>query len=170
MKKVKLLVYDGRSEKSMWVVDTQDKLEAAHVELFQFLDSQGFYEANIDMELLEAARKGDYRAAKSILYERRRREYEGYHFEEAIDPCAKDFGHLPFVQTVVCARSGGKPIKGPWEKIWTSREHGWGDVELWVANQDLKEDFVYTANRAFGKRLMQIVRLGAYPEIVYQEG
>jgi hypothetical protein len=71
-----------------------------------------------------------------------------------------------WVQTIACT----KPIarvksRWPWEKIYDGDEHM--HMQIWICRQDLKEDFVHEARQAFGKCLDQVVRLGAYPEVLY---
>lgn len=78
------------------------------------------------------------------------------------------FGYLPFVQTVVCAEAGSHPKESYWQRIWASRDDDWGNVEMWIARNDLKESFLDCAIETFGTRLMQVVRLGSYPDILYQ--
>jgi hypothetical protein len=176
MKKVKILTSGGM----VWIVDTNEKLESAYLALFQHFDFQGMYKdiggsagsTPFMVEALKRARNGDYFAARDILAIRKHHEYEDYTITEAVDPCAVDYGALPFVQTVACVEHISFPLGAtevePWKRIWSSRSEGWGNVEMWVATPDLKDDFVHDAKKAFGDKLMQVVRLGAYPQVEYQ--
>jgi hypothetical protein len=56
--------------------------------------------------------------------------------------------------------------KWGWEKIWDGTDNHC-HCQIWVCRQDLKDAFVIEAQKAFGKCLEQVVRLGAYPQILY---
>lgn len=77
-----------------------------------------------------------------------------------------------WVQTIVATKPVPRP-KGSWRwtKIFDSSDaDSFGRrplLQLWICDQDLKESMVAEAQKAFGKALEQIVRLGAYPEILY---
>ncbi len=79
-----------------------------------------------------------------------------------------------WVLTVVCT----KPVPGPrgrwsWTKLFDSEDSSaFGfrpNVQIWCCNQDLKESLVEEAQKAFGKALDQIVRLGSCPEVLYPQ-
>jgi len=72
-----------------------------------------------------------------------------------------------YVQTIVCTKTTHR-IKNRWnwEKIWDGFNSG-VPMQIWICHNDLKESFIDEAKETFGKSLDQIVRLGAYPEILY---
>jgi len=86
MKKgVQILVYYGEHSDKYWLVDTPQRLEAAQRKLFKQLDEQGYY--NDDEKHISEARAGDIYAIRWLLVAHRRREYEDWDVEEALDPC-----------------------------------------------------------------------------------
>jgi len=75
---------------------------------------------------------------------------------------------MDWVQTIAAT----KPVdKSKVDPDWTCIFEGFKVpvVQLWVCNVDLKDDFQLTAEEVFGENLVQIVRMGSGPEIVYTE-
>ncbi len=72
--------------------------------------------------------------------------------------------HLSWVECVACTKPIPKPRIRKWNWI---RIYENDVVNFWICEQDLKETFVQEAQIAFGKALDQVVRLGAYPEVMY---
>ncbi len=73
-----------------------------------------------------------------------------------------------WVQTVACTQPvlAPKPTRWTWTKIFDGTKEG-VHVQIWVCKQDLKENFVQEAKRAFGTALDQCVRLGNTPEVLF---
>ena len=73
---------------------------------------------------------------------------------------------LHWVETLVCTRPLPRPriMKWNWDKIYEN-----GQIQFWVCTQDLKEQFVQEAKIAFGKSLVQVVRIGHTPEVLFPQ-
>lgn len=82
---------------------------------------------------------------------------------------------LGWIQTVVATKPVDKSNTWiPWRCIYDSADDpGFGKkscVQLWVCEQDLKEEFENSARETFGDALQQIVRMGDSPSIEYTSG
>lgn len=81
---------------------------------------------------------------------------------------------IPWVQTVVATASVDKEkIADRWVCIFDSKDAAdFGNkplVQLWVGKHDMKDCLHDFAKEDFGDALQQIVRMGSYPKIEYQQ-
>jgi len=85
-KTIRILVYRGKHGDEYWLADTPARTKQAMTALFNQLDEEGFYEDE-NVNHLEMARDGDFKAIKGILESRECYEYEEWSLEEITVPC-----------------------------------------------------------------------------------
>lgn len=81
---MRILMYRGKHERTYWLADNKERLEAAFKKLFKILDDFCCYDD--DVPGIVAARGGDINAIRAILYKRKHCEYECWDLISADDP------------------------------------------------------------------------------------
>lgn len=77
---------------------------------------------------------------------------------------------ITWCETVVATKPVDKTKRNKSWPRWKCIHEGFGNksiMQLWVAEQDLKDDFLLLAQEEFGDSLLQIIRIGDYPRVEY---